>query len=117
MCVYGILINLLKTHCKNSITVCYTQKSCVVYIKACLEQNYPARHLPQRNVGRAKIILHPRMGGHCVVPRNGPAYLGTIMVEDGPAWRFLDDVTIQLDNANSEQELPGIIIVQSVNIV
>ena len=36
------------------------------------------------------------MGGHCVVPRNGPAYLGTIMVEDGPAWRVLDDELEQL---------------------
>ena len=31
------------------------------------------------------------MGGHCVVPRNGAAYLGKIVVEDGPAWRVLDD--------------------------
>jgi hypothetical protein len=54
------------------------------------------RHLPHRNVGRAEIILHPRMGGHCVVPRNGPAYLGTIVVEDGPAWRVLDDELDQL---------------------
>jgi hypothetical protein len=36
------------------------------------------------------------MGGHCVVPRNGPAYLGTIVVEDGPAWRVLDDELEQL---------------------
>ncbi len=49
------------------------------------------RHLPHRNVGRAEIILHPRMGGHCVVPRNGPAYLGAKVVENEPAWRVLDD--------------------------
>ena len=55
------------------------------------------RHLPHRNVGRAaEIILHPRVGGHCVVPRNDPAYLGAIMVEDGPAWRVLDDELEQL---------------------
>jgi hypothetical protein len=48
------------------------------------------RHLPHRNVGRAEIILHPRMGGHCVVPRNGPAYLGAKVIENGPAWRVLD---------------------------
>ncbi len=51
-----------------------------------MKQNYPAGSL-----GRAEIILHPRMGGHCVVPRNGPAYLGLKVVEDGPAWRVLDD--------------------------
>ena len=54
------------------------------------------RHLPHRNVGRAEIILHPRMGGHCVVPRNGPAYLGAKVVENGPAWRVLDDELEQL---------------------
>ncbi len=55
------------------------------------------RRLPHRDVGRAEIILHPRMGGHCVVPRNGPAYLGTIVVEDGPAGlRVLDDELDQL---------------------
>ncbi len=54
------------------------------------------RHLPHRNVGRAEIILHPRMGGHCVVPRNGPAYLGAKVVENGPAWRDLDDEVEQL---------------------
>ncbi len=36
------------------------------------------------------------MGGHCVVPRNGPAYQITIVVEDGPAWRVLDDELYQL---------------------
>ena len=41
------------------------------------------RRLPHRDVGRVEIILHPRMGGQCVVPRNGPAYLGTKVVEDG----------------------------------
>ena len=52
-----------------------------------------SRRLPHhRNVERAEIILHPRMGGHCVVPHNnGPAYLGTEMVEDGPAGRVFDD--------------------------
>ncbi len=54
------------------------------------------RHLPHRNVGRAEIILHPRMGGHCVVPRNGPAYLVAKVVENGPAWRVLDDELEQL---------------------
>ena len=55
------------------------------------------RRLPHRNVGRAEIILHPRMGGHCVVPRNnGPAYLGTKVVKDGPAGRVLDDELDQL---------------------
>ncbi len=54
------------------------------------------RHLPHRYVGRAEIILHSRMGGHCVVPRNGPAYLGTKVVENGPAWRVLDDELEQL---------------------
>ena len=49
------------------------------------------RRLPHRGVGRAEIVLHPRMGGHCVVPRNGPAYLGTKVVKYGPAWRVLDD--------------------------
>ena len=49
------------------------------------------RRLPHRDVGRVEIILHPRMGGHCVVPRNGPAYLGTNVVKDGPAWRVLDN--------------------------
>ena len=51
-------------------------------------------------MGRAEIILHPRMGGHCVVTRNGPAYyLGTEMVEDGPAGGrvfFFDDELEQL---------------------
>ena len=36
------------------------------------------------------------MGGHCVVPRNGPAYLGAKVVENGPAWRVLDDELEQL---------------------
>ncbi len=54
------------------------------------------RQLPHRNVGRAEIILHPRMGGHCVVPRNGPAYLGAKVVENEPAWRVLDDELDQL---------------------
>jgi hypothetical protein len=54
------------------------------------------RRLPNRDVGRAEIILHPRMGGHCVVPRNGPAYLGTKVVKDGPDWRVLDDKFDQL---------------------
>ncbi len=54
------------------------------------------RYLPHRNVGRAEIILHPRMGGHCVVPHNGPAYPGAKVVENGPAWRVLDDELEQL---------------------
>jgi hypothetical protein len=54
------------------------------------------RRLPHRNVERAEIILHPCMGGHCVVPRNDPAYLGTKVVKDGPAWRVLDDEFDQL---------------------
>ncbi len=54
------------------------------------------RHLPHRNVGRAEIILHLCMGGHCVVPRNGPAYLGAKVVENEPAWRVLDDELDQL---------------------
>ncbi len=37
------------------------------------------------------------MGGHCVVPRNGPAYLGAkVVVENRPAWRVLDDELEQL---------------------
>jgi hypothetical protein len=35
------------------------------------------------------------MGCHCVVPRDGPVYLGTKRVEDGPAWRVLDDELAQ----------------------
>ena len=53
-----------------------------------------------RNVGRGAeiIILHSRMGGHCVVTHNDPAYLGAEMVEDGPAGGrvFLDDELEQL---------------------
>jgi hypothetical protein len=37
------------------------------------------------------------MGGHCVVPRNVPAYMGTKVIENGPAWRvLLDDELDQL---------------------
>ena len=36
------------------------------------------------------------MGGHCVVPRNDPAYLVTKVVEDGPALRVLNDELDQL---------------------
>ena len=62
------------------------------------EQNYPATSPTYRNVGRAEIILHSRIGGYCVVTHNGPAYLGTEMVEDGPAGGrvFLDDELEQL---------------------
>ena len=60
-----------------------------------MEHNYVPRRLPHRNVGKVEIILHPRMGCHCVVPRNGPVYLGTKGVEDGPAWRVLDDELVQ----------------------
>ncbi len=45
---------------------------------------------------RAEIILHPRMDGHSVVPRNGPAYLDAKVVENGPAWRVLDNELDQL---------------------
>ena len=39
VCMYGFLINLLGSHCKNSITVSYIQKSRIIYIRACMEQN------------------------------------------------------------------------------
>ena len=51
------------------------------------------RPLCHQNVGRAEIILHSR---HCVVLRNVPGYLGTKVVEDGPAWRVFDDELDQL---------------------
>ena len=52
-----------------------------------MEQTYPATSPTEMWEER-----HPRMGGHCVVPRNGgPAYLGAKVVENGPAWRVLDD--------------------------
>jgi hypothetical protein len=40
------------------------------------------------------------MGDHCVVTHNGPAYLGTEMVEDRPAGGqvFLDDELGGFDN-------------------
>ena len=50
-----------------------------------------ARSLPHRDVGEEEIILHPRMGDHCVVTRNGPTDLSTKMVEDCLAWRVLGD--------------------------
>ena len=42
-------------------------------------------------MGRAEIILYPRMGGHCVVTRNIPTDLSTKMVENPPALRVFDD--------------------------
>ena len=67
---------------------------CIVYIRACVERNYPATSSTE--MWEEGIILHPRMGGHCVVPRNGTAYLGAKVVENGPAWRVLDDELEQL---------------------
>ena len=51
------------------------------------------RSLPHRDVRGAEIILHPCIGGHCLVTRNGPTDdLSTKMVEDYcPAWRVIDD--------------------------
>ena len=55
------------------------------------------RYLLHRDVGGSGIILHPRMGGHRIVTRNGPAeLLTTKMVEDGPARRVFDDELKQL---------------------
>ncbi len=86
MCLFGVLINLLKVHCKNSITVSSTQKSCIVYIRACVEQNYPAAKCGKSGDNTAPT--HRRLL-RCT-------YLGTIVVEDGPAWRVLDDELDQL---------------------
>jgi hypothetical protein len=95
VCVCEILINLLKkTLQKQHYGLLHTK------IMYCMHKSMRGaellRHLPHRNVGRAEIILHPRMGGHCVVPRNCPAYLGAKVVENGPAWRVLDDELEQL---------------------
>ena len=69
------------------------------------------RRLPHRNVGvGAEIILHPRMGGHCVAPRNGPAYLGTKVVKDGLAWRVLDDELDQLHRRIDQASKDGKVI-------
>ena len=41
-------------------------------------------------------MLHPRMGGHCVVTRNGPADLSTEKVQNRAACRVFDDELEQL---------------------
>jgi len=75
-----------------------TQKSCIVYVRACVEQNYPP-HCGQTPVVLTAFpieMLEDRRYTACVVPRNEPSYLGTEMVEDGAAGRVLDDEIEQL---------------------
>ena len=62
-----------------------------------MKHNYIAASPIEMWKERRLYLLHSRMGGYCVVLRNGgPAYLGTKVVEDGPTWRVLDDELDQL---------------------
>ncbi len=85
---------MLKSHCKNSITVSWIQKSCIVYIRACMEQNYP-RGFHKKD---GKVI---RVSGE--IPEDGPipSYLvsGPDLLDPGDASSWEDRVRCRGDRA------------------
>jgi hypothetical protein len=83
-CMCVVLINLLKTHSKIALRFVAHKNHVLYCIHKSMRGAELPRHLLHRNVGE-EIILHPRMGGHCVVPHNGPACYSAKVVENGPA--------------------------------
>ena len=60
------------------------------------------RNLPHRDVGGADVVLDPCMGGHRIVTCDGTADLTTESMQDGAAWRILDNVLDQVHGGIGE---------------
>ena len=100
VCIYEVSINLLKLHCKNSIKVSSTQRSCIVYIiRACVEHNCcPAASATKMWEERRKYCTHAWAAIALYRAMSPTIWVGTkkVVDEDGPAWRVLDDELDQL---------------------